>query len=416
MQDMKEKRDRGVLATEEGIEKLKNARANQRNGNGKPWTYADIAEAAGLDEKTVGRFIRQEQPVDENSARAICEVLGVDALEVIDFEKDKKGQLDNNDLAFSITGSFEKSKINVAKLKAIEASLREIAGDVSLKIVDIEEGSIKLILEGSQEGLERLEQLFKSGELTEILDIPVEDVNFVDVETSEGNKKRLAFTINANVTTDDIENLKAAFTETSNLSTRKNKTTYTAPKVNKWRVFNNWRTVDFSFLLSGTVVFLLVILLLTVLLHYVNKVFDNYVLLVALIACFVAQVLKFTIELIKNNKVNVSALVTTGGMPSTHSAVVTALAAGVGQTIGWASPEFALAAIFAITVMYDAIGVRQATGKQARILNQVIDEMFYDHPEIANERRNELFGYTTSQVIVGSALGIIISLLAQAVY
>ena len=148
----------------------------------------------------------------------------------------------------------------------------------------------------------------------------------------------------------------------------------------------------------------------------IGNIFDNRVLLVALIACFAAQALKLLIELIKNGKVSVSVLVTTGGMPSAHSALVTALAAGVGQTIGWASPEFALAAIFAIIVMYDAAGVRQAAGKQARILNQVIDEMFQDHPEIAAERLKELLGHTPFQVIAGSALGVTISWLAQAAY
>lgn len=148
----------------------------------------------------------------------------------------------------------------------------------------------------------------------------------------------------------------------------------------------------------------------------IGNIFDNHVLLIALIACFAAQALKLIIELIKNGKVSVSVLVTTGGMPSAHSALVTALAAGVGQTIGWETPEFALAAIFAIIVMYDAAGVRQAAGKQARILNQVIDEMFQDHPEIAAERLKELLGHTPFQVIAGSALGVTISWLAQAAY
>lgn len=198
-----------------GIDSTKNAKANQHNVNGKPWTYADIAEETGLDEKTVGRFIRREQAVDENSARAICQALSVDAMEVIDFKKDRNGQLDKNDLAFSITGSFEKSKINVAKLKAIEASLREFAGDVSLQIVDIEEGSIKIILEGSQEGLERLEELFKSGELNEVLSIPVENVEFTTYSPSTYNEdltatnnRILVFTISGNVDKNDIQKLK----------------------------------------------------------------------------------------------------------------------------------------------------------------------------------------------------------------
>ena len=126
-----------------------------------------------------------------------------------------------------------------------------------------------------------------------------------------------------------------------------------------------------------------------------------------------AQALKLVIELLKNRKLNINVLVTTGGMPSAHSALVTALATGVGQTLGWASPEFAVAMVFAIIVMYDAAGVRQAAGKQARILNQMIDELFHEHPEFDGDRLKELLGHTPVQVIVGSALGITISWLAK---
>lgn len=216
MQDMKEKRKRGVFATKEGIEKLKKAKANHRNDSGKPWAYADIAFASGLDEKTVGRFLNQKQPVDESSAISICKSLNLDAMEVIDFEKSNKEQLDNKNSVFSITGSFEKNQITEAKIKALLASLREISGDASLQIVDISEGSIRLILEGSPEGIERLEQLFKSGELTEVLNLPVENVSFVNTGTSKNNKKRLALTIAGHATQGDIENLKAALINNSN--------------------------------------------------------------------------------------------------------------------------------------------------------------------------------------------------------
>ncbi len=148
----------------------------------------------------------------------------------------------------------------------------------------------------------------------------------------------------------------------------------------------------------------------------IGDILDNRVLLVALIACLIAQALKLVIELVKNRKVNVSVLVNTGGMPSAHSALVTALAAGVGQTLGWASPEFALAVVFAIIVMYDAAGVRQAAGKQARILNQMIDELFREHPEFNEDRLKELLGHTPVQVIAGSALGITIYWLARSAY
>ena len=145
----------------------------------------------------------------------------------------------------------------------------------------------------------------------------------------------------------------------------------------------------------------------------IGNILDNRVLLVALVACVIAQLLKLIIEVIRNQKLDVRVLVTTGGMPSSHSALVTALATGVGQTIGWSSSEFALATVFAIIVMYDAAGVRQAAGKQARILNQMIDELFYEHPEFNQDRLKELLGHTPFQVIAGSALGIAIAWLAR---
>ena len=80
------------------------------------------------------------------------------------------------------------------------------------------------------------------------------------------------------------------------------------------------------------------------------------------------------------------------------------------------SPEFALATVFAIIVMYDAAGVRQAAGKQARILNQMIDELFREHPNFNEDRLKELLGHTPFQVIAGSALGVTVSLLARAAY
>ena len=143
-----------------------------------------------------------------------------------------------------------------------------------------------------------------------------------------------------------------------------------------------------------------------------GDILDNSVLLVALVACLIAQASKVVVDLIKNGKVNFRSLVTTGGMPSAHSALVTSLATGVGQTSGWASPEFAIATIFAVIVMYDAAGVRQAAGKQARILNQMIDELFSEHHKFNEDRLKELLGHTPFQVIIGSALGITISCLA----
>lgn len=143
-----------------------------------------------------------------------------------------------------------------------------------------------------------------------------------------------------------------------------------------------------------------------------GDILDNRVLLVALAASVIAQVIKLFVELIRNRKVNLRILVGTGGMPSAHSALVAALATGVGITVGWESAEFAIAFLFALIVMYDAAGVRQAAGKQARILNQIIDEFFQEKHEFNEARLKELLGHTPVQVVAGSALGIVISYLA----
>ncbi|KAM3094131.1 divergent PAP2 family protein [Phormidesmis sp. 146-35] len=144
-----------------------------------------------------------------------------------------------------------------------------------------------------------------------------------------------------------------------------------------------------------------------------GTILDNRVLLIALVACLIAQATKLLVELVVNQKVNLKVLVESGGMPSSHAALVAALAAGVGQTSGWASSEFAIATVFAIIVMYDAAGVRRAAGKQAQILNQMIDEFFQGEHQFTEERLKELLGHTPVQVIVGSILGIAISCVAE---
>lgn len=145
----------------------------------------------------------------------------------------------------------------------------------------------------------------------------------------------------------------------------------------------------------------------------IGNILNNHVLWVATLACLIAQASKLIIELVQNQKINIRVLVTTGGMPSAHSALVTALATGVGQTRGWESAEFAIAILFAVIVMYDAAGVRQAAGKQARILNQIIDEFFRDHQTLSEAKLLELLGHTPFQVIVGSILGIAVAWLAS---
>ncbi|MEB3339722.1 divergent PAP2 family protein [Okeania sp.] len=141
----------------------------------------------------------------------------------------------------------------------------------------------------------------------------------------------------------------------------------------------------------------------------IGEIMNNHVLWVALLACFIAQFLKMVVELFQYRKINLKALFASGGMPSSHSAFVVALAVGVGQTEGWGSPEFALALVFAIIVMYDAAGVRQAAGLQAKILNQITDELFQEDHHLNQERLKELLGHTPVQVIAGFCLGVIVS-------
>lgn len=142
----------------------------------------------------------------------------------------------------------------------------------------------------------------------------------------------------------------------------------------------------------------------------IADILHNRILMVALLACVSAQGLKLVIDLITTRKLNVTYLLSPGGMPSAHSALVGALATSVGCLKGWSSAEFAIACLFAIIVMYDAAGVRQAAGKQAKILNQIVDELFQEKHHLNEERLKELLGHTPFQVLVGLSLGISIAM------
>lgn len=141
-----------------------------------------------------------------------------------------------------------------------------------------------------------------------------------------------------------------------------------------------------------------------------NALFDNRILIVAFIAWLIAQVSKTLYELIRERKLMLSRLVSSGGMPSSHSALVTGLATATGRIDGLGSAMFAIAFVLAAIVMYDAAGVRRAVSIQARILNQMIDEAFQGKP-FAEKRLRELIGHTPFQVFVGALLGVGIGLL-----
>lgn len=142
----------------------------------------------------------------------------------------------------------------------------------------------------------------------------------------------------------------------------------------------------------------------------IKTIFDNRVLVAAVLAWVIAQLSKTIYELFRYRKLRFGRLVSAGGMPSSHSALVSSLAAATGRVAGIDSVEFAIALVLAAIVMYDAAGVRRAVSIQARILNQMIDEAFQGKP-FAEERLRELIGHTPIQVIVGGLLGVGVGLL-----
>jgi len=141
----------------------------------------------------------------------------------------------------------------------------------------------------------------------------------------------------------------------------------------------------------------------------VTEIFANPVFMAAAWAWAVAQTLKVLFYSMRERRVNLRWLVTMGGMPSSHSATVAGLATAVGLREGVRSTPFAIALAFALVVMYDAAGVRRAAMTQARILNQIVDELFQGHP-ISETRLRELLGHTPVEVFVGAILGIAIAI------
>ncbi len=141
-----------------------------------------------------------------------------------------------------------------------------------------------------------------------------------------------------------------------------------------------------------------------VFLRDLNDLLGNRTLWVALAAMFGVQLWKFFSPLIFQHQFVPSRLWETGGMPSSHSALVTALAASVGINSGFGSPMFAVAIVLAVVVMYDAAGIRQAAGKQAQKINRIVEELLSGHP-LNEEQLRELLGHTPLQVIVGAIIG-----------
>jgi acid phosphatase family membrane protein YuiD len=139
--------------------------------------------------------------------------------------------------------------------------------------------------------------------------------------------------------------------------------------------------------------------------HYIS-IFTNYPLISAVLAFTIAQVIKFFTSWYKERRWDLKRLVGSGGMPSSHSATVTALALAVGLQEGFGGSHFAIALVLTTIVMYDATGVRLHAGRQAEVLNQIVYELPAEHPLAETRPLRELLGHTPPQVIAGGMLGI----------
>jgi acid phosphatase family membrane protein YuiD len=136
----------------------------------------------------------------------------------------------------------------------------------------------------------------------------------------------------------------------------------------------------------------------------------NETLLIPISAMLAVQLFKFSWESVRVRDLNWPVLFRTGGMPSSHSALVTSLATIVGINYGFDSGLFAVAAVLALIVMYDARGVRQESGQHARILNRILREMFTGQP-ITERELKELLGHTSTEVFVGGMVGVLYTVL-----
>jgi acid phosphatase family membrane protein YuiD len=153
-----------------------------------------------------------------------------------------------------------------------------------------------------------------------------------------------------------------------------------------------------------------------------SELFGNYPLVAALGAIFLAQLIKVPLHFLYFGEWKWSRLVGTGGMPSSHSAGVTALASAVGVQEGWGSALFALAVVLGLVVMYDAMGIRRHAGEQAMALNQLkaavdkhleTDDPMFSRSQLHQQRRRlkELLGHQPIEVAGGAAFGIAVGLL-----
>ena len=128
-------------------------------------------------------------------------------------------------------------------------------------------------------------------------------------------------------------------------------------------------------------------------------------LLPPLVAWVIAQAAKVTLTSVRQRRLNLRVLAETGGMPSSHSAIVSGLTAAIGVNAGPTTPVFAIALIFTFVVMYDAAGLRRAAGRQAEVLNRLVEDLVHMRG-VQEARLRELLGHTPFEVLVGAVIGL----------
>lgn len=144
--------------------------------------------------------------------------------------------------------------------------------------------------------------------------------------------------------------------------------------------------------------------------NFFSQILHNQILLTAIVSWALAQLIKIGIELIRTHRINWQLIFATGGMPSSHSSLVVALATATGLRQGFDSPLFAIATVLAFVVLYDAQGIRRQAGNQARIINRMLQNVENAGIKV-DKNLKELLGHTPIQVIGGTILGIIVALI-----
>lgn len=146
-----------------------------------------------------------------------------------------------------------------------------------------------------------------------------------------------------------------------------------------------------------------------------KELLTNPTLVYPMVAWWLSQAIKVLINYARERRLNLQLLTSAGGMPSSHSAFVCAIATAIAFREGLNSSLFALSLGLAGVVMYDAAGVRRAAGQQATVINQIVEELFQGHP-ISDERLQELLGHTPTQVIVGAVLGSLFTVIGMTLF